>query len=316
MDTRQPITREVEDSHLGGTFLITASPLLQAAGQMRGCVYIARDITEFKRLEVEAWQRRRFEDLSRAKSAFIATMSHELRTPLNAVIGFSDLLREERVGPLTEKQTRYVDHIQKAGKHLLALIGDILDLSKVESGKIVLQLESLAVTPLLEDVLVIARGLANQKGQEIRTEIASDLPPLIADPLRLKQICFNLLSNAVKFTPDGGTITVTARKASGHPPSAGTRGEGEPDVEFLEIRVTDTGIGIKPEDLPRLFREFVRLETTRTQAQEGTGLGLALTKNLVELHGGRIWAASEGEGRGSTFAVILPFAGVAPRPAP
>jgi signal transduction histidine kinase len=255
-------------------------------------------------------------------------MSHELRTPLNSIIGFSELLQGQGFGPLTERQTRYVGHIHQSGKHLLQLISDILDLSKVEAGKLVLRLQSLPVTQTLEDILVIARGLAHKKNQRLESHIAPDLPPLTADPLRFKQILFNLLSNAVKFTPDGGRITLAARRVAGEPEKRGTgetesRGTGElaspvhrfpdspirPSADCLEIQVSDTGIGIKVEDLPRLFHEFVQLEPAFTKRHEGTGLGLALTKRLVELHGGRIQAASEGQGRGTAFTVLLPFGG-------
>jgi len=239
---------------------------------------------------------RQLEVASRHKSEFLANMSHELRTPLNSVIGFASVLLEQPVGSLNEKQTRYLTHIHNSGQHLLQLINDILDLSKVEAGKITLHLEPLAVAATLGDILVIARGLANEKAQSVEAEIAPKLPPLRADLLRFKQICFNLLSNAVKFTPAHGRITLVAHRA-------------QATGESLELRVTDTGIGIKAEDVPRLFQEFVQLEAAGTKPQEGTGLGLALTKRLVELHGGRIWAESAGEGQGSAFTVLLPFAG-------
>ncbi len=314
----RPITQEVEDPHRGGIFLVTTSPLRNAEDQILGSVHIARDITEQKRLETEVRQRERFEDLSRAKSAFIATMSHELRTPLNSVIGFAELLRQEGAGPLTEKQTRYLDYIQQSGKHLLALIGDILDLSKIEAGKIVLAPQPLSVGTTLEDLLVLARGLATRKGQEIQLAMPPGLPPLQADPVRFKQILFNLLSNAVKFTPNGGLITVTARRVEGppdqlvhsvRPVDQSTPRPIDTHGAWLELCITDTGIGIKAEDVPRLFKEFVQLETTQAQKHDGTGLGLVLAKQLVELHGGRIWAESAGEGRGSTFTVVLPFSG-------
>jgi signal transduction histidine kinase len=166
----------------------------------------------------------------------------------------------------------------------------------VEAGKFVLHPEPLPIAQTLEDILVIGRGLANKKAQLVEADIEADLPPLQADSVRFKQILFNLLSNAVKFTPDNGSIRLAARRSSA-------------DSTLLEIRVSDTGVGIRAEDLPRLFREFVQLETTRDQRHEGSGLGLALTKQLVEMHGGRIQAESEGEGRGSTFTVLLPFAG-------
>jgi len=314
--------QEVEDPGLGGTFVVTSSPLRDPVGQLVGHVCIARDVTEMKRLEEESRQRQRFEDLSRSKSAFIATMSHELRTPLNSVIGFADLLLGEGVGPLTEKQTRYLGHIHQSGKHLLHLISDILDLSKIEAEKFQLHYEAVSVPATLEDILVIARGLAHKKSQTIRADVSPDLPMLHADPIRFKQILFNLLGNAVKFTPESGLITVRAfqEAAGSRQQAAGSKQEtaaagslptAECLLRSLVIEVTDTGVGIKAEDLPRLFQEFVQLETTRDKRQEGTGLGLSLTKQLVELHGGRIWAESEGEGKGSTFGVRLPFAGPA-----
>jgi signal transduction histidine kinase len=253
------------------------------------------------------------EEASRHKSEFLANMSHEIRTPLNSILGFSELLLEQARGVLPEKQTRYLTNIHKSGKHLLQLITDIVDLAKVEAGKFVLQPEPIPVAVMVEDILAIARGLAHKKAQEIQAEIAPDLPPLHADPVRFKQILFNLLSNAVKFTPNGGTITLRAyQKAEGGGQEA-AEGTGLPSAfcrpPSLAIQVIDTGAGIRPEDLQKLFREFTQLETTRAQRQEGSGLGLALTKRLVELHGGRVWAESAGEGKGSTFTVLLPFGG-------
>ncbi len=263
------------------------------------------------------------EEASHLKSEFLANMSHELRTPLNSIIGFSELLLEKHVGPLVDKQARYLGHIHRAGKHLLALINDILDLTKVEVGKLTLQPRSLPVAATLEDTLVIARGLANRKEQTVEVRIDPGLPPLQADPVRFKQICFNLLSNAIKFTPERGTITLTARHvpgiaecgmrnaelpATGSAPQSAIRNPQSDIVGWLEIRISDTGIGIRAEDLPRLFQEFTQLEAAATKRHEGTGLGLALTKRLVVLHGGRIWAESAGEGRGSTFTVLLPLA--------
>ncbi len=263
---------------------------------------------------------RQIEEASRHKSEFLASMSHELRTPLNSILGFSELLKEQSIGPLNERQARYVGHIHQSGAHLLQLISDILDLAKVEAGKIVLQPEPLPVAPVLEDILVIGRGLANKKAQDVKAEIEPNLHPLQADPVRFKQICFNLLSNAVKFTPEHGTITVRVRSVNGQA-DLHTTADRRPQTEavpgppsavrWLELTVRDTGIGIRAEDLGRLFQEFVQLESTQAQRHEGTGLGLALTKRLVELHGGRIWAESEGEGRGSTFTVVLPFNGPA-----
>ncbi len=239
---------------------------------------------------------------SQHKSEFLAHMSHELRTPLNSILGFSEVLEDGMAGPLNDKQRRFAHNVRESGKHLLALINDVLDLAKVEAGRIELHPEALAVEPMLEDALTIVQGQAAKKHLTVGLEAAEDLPGLWADPIRLKQILFNLLSNAVKFTPEGGRITVAARV------------QGAGDGEFVEIRVTDTGIGIEPGDMPKLFREFVQLDNASVRKGEGTGLGLALTRKLVELHGGRIWAESAGEGRGSTFTFVLPVAGPAGPP--
>ncbi len=258
---------------------------------------------------------------SQHKSAFLANMSHEIRTPLNSVLGFAQVLQLQTANVLSEKHTRFLNSIYSSGLHLLSLINDILDLSKVEAGKISLRPQPLPVASTVEDVLVIARGLANKKSQTIEVDIAPDLPSVPADPVRFKQILFNLLSNAVKFTPESGRITLTARTLVEAPGRRGAEAQGDtgdnsprhPGTpaprQFLEIAVTDTGIGIEAEDLPKLFQEFVQLDAARNQSHEGTGLGLALTKRLVELHGGRIWATSAGEGQGSMFTVLLPFAG-------
>ena len=244
------------------------------------------------RLREEAAERWRLEEANRVKALFVANASHELRSPLTSIIGFSQLLEDETSGPLSEKQQRFVRNIYKSGQHLLALINDILDLSKVEAGKIELRPELLLLPDALESAVTLLRGQALKKGLTVEVQIEEGLPPLLADPVRVNQVLFNLLSNAIKFTPDGGTITVIARRRTG---------------EVVELAVRDTGIGIKPEDLPKLFQEFVRLDTARAGRAEGTGLGLALTKRLVELHGGQIWAESNGEGRGSTFTVHLPL---------
>jgi PAS domain S-box-containing protein len=274
------------------------------------------------------------QEASTHKSEFLANMSHELRTPLNSILGFSQLLLEQTASLLSEKQSRHLTHIHNSGQHLLQLINDILDISKVEAGALTLQPGPLPVASTLEDILVIARGLANKKGQTVEAAIEPDLPQLHADPVRFKQILFNLLSNAVKFTPEQGRITVRAYAQGGAGDQengrmgeweSGRTGDGEnggmgevsPTLPLshsptqLVIEVKDTGAGIRAEDLPRLFREFVQLETTQAQRHEGAGLGLALTKKLVEVHGGRIWANSEGEGQGSTFTVLLPFVGPA-----
>ena len=255
---------------------------------------------------------------SRHKSVFLANMSHELRTPLNAILGFSELLAQQAYGPLTQKQARYVDNVHTAGEHLLALINDLLDLSKVEAGKLELQPQDFHLREALEAALHVLRPQAEAKQQSLILEVADDISTITADPLRVRQILYNLLSNAVKFTPAGGAITVTARQVHSSQltvdrPRTSDRElstvDRKPSGDYVEIAVADTGIGIEPDDLPKLFQLFTQLEQTFTKSAEGTGLGLALTKRLVELHGGTIWAESAGKGRGSTFTVRLPQAG-------
>ncbi len=235
------------------------------------------------------------EAASRAKSDFLANMSHELRTPLNAILGFSEILQDRTFGPLNEKQSRYVHNILSSGHHLLSVINDILDLSKVEAGKMELELGPVAVPSLLEKGLVLVR----EKALKHRIELALELPPemagftLEADERKLMQVYFNLLSNAVKFTPDGGRIEVTAWTA---------------DSE-LRVRVSDSGVGIRPEDRDRIFKEFEQADASRARRHKGTGLGLAVSRKLIDLHGGRIWAESDGEGRGSRFTFAVPLRG-------
>jgi signal transduction histidine kinase len=256
---------------------------------------------------------RQLQTVSQHKSEFLANMSHELRTPLNSILGFAQLLLEQSADVFSAKRRRFLSHIYNSGQHLLELINDILDLSKAEAGKLVLQPESVVAPKLVEETLVIVRGLADKKQLRIDANFPKDLPRLVADPVRLKQIFLNLLSNAVKFTPEGGQVTVTVQPIHGaeNAPN-GTPSDGF--GEWLEVRVADTGVGITEEDMPRLFKDFVQLEATATKRHEGTGLGLALTKRLVALHGGRIWAESAGRDRGACFVVRLPLLEVpAPR---
>lgn len=241
---------------------------------------------------------------SRHKSEFLAQMSHELRTPLNSILGFSELLLDPGFGALTEKQARFSEHIQTSGAHLLALINDLLDLSKVEAGKIEYRPETFECREAIQAAVTEIRSQADIKRLDLQLFLDGAPSTLTVDPVRFKQILLNLLSNAVKFTPEGGTIKVSA--------SLGCRVSENPNPQppggdFVEIAVQDTGIGIKSDDLPRLFQEFVRLDTAKSRRIPGTGLGLLLTKKLVELQGGEIVAASEGEGRGSSFTVRLPI---------
>jgi signal transduction histidine kinase/CheY-like chemotaxis protein len=246
----------------------------------------------------------RLQEASQAKSDFLANMSHELRTPLNAIIGFSEVLQDELFGDLNTKQKEYVQNIYKSGLHLLGLINDILDLAKVESGKMELELNSFSLKEALESSLVMVKEKAMKQGIALSLEVEPEAEGEITlDERKFKQIMFNLLSNAVKFTPRGGRVTVSARRWEPEkPPEAAV---AKADRGFLEISVADSGMGIKPEDLGRLFQEFTQLGQVYTKAFEGTGLGLALTKRLVELQGGRIRVESE-PGQGSRFSFTVP----------
>jgi PAS domain S-box-containing protein len=252
------------------------------------------DITDDVRSEEELHQARAAaEAANAAKSEFLAKMSHELRTPLNSIIGFSEMLGDESFGPLNEKQRRYVTNVLTSGRQLLQLINDILDLSKVEAGRMDLTPAEFDVADVLAETRALMGALADQKRLQVEIDVEEGLPPVLLDQAKLKQIMYNLLSNAIKFTPEGGRIRITARR----PPDT---------AAGIEIAVADTGIGIKPEDQQRIFRDFEQLESAYVREQQGTGLGLALTKKLVELHGGRIWVESE-FGRGTTFRFVLPL---------
>jgi PAS domain S-box-containing protein len=255
---------------------------------------------------------------SQAKSEFLGNMSHELRTPLNGILGFSELLQRQGQTLPREKQERFLANIHTSGQRLLELVSKILDAATAESGGLGLDRRPLALAAAMDEVLADVRPLTTKKGLVLQAEIASDLPPVHADAVRFRQICFNLLTNAVKFTPTGGTISVTARVVTGQlgdsairqrgsdPSHPGAQLPSRPPAEWLELSVTDTGIGIRREDLSRLFQQFTQLESAYTKRHAGSGMGLALTRRLVELHGGRIWAESDGEGQGSTFRVVLP----------
>jgi signal transduction histidine kinase len=227
------------------------------------------------------------EATSRHKSEFLANMSHELRTPLNAIIGFSQVLRERMFGDLNEKQAEYLDDIISSGNHLLSLINDVLDLSKVEAGQVVLEVAPFSLREALERGVVMVRERATKDGVRVTLAADADVDVVEGDERRIRQVIFNLVSNAVKFTPAGGAVDVSAVQMNGE----------------VRVSVTDTGPGIAPEDQERIFEEFQQTEAGVEQ-REGTGLGLALSKRLVELHGGQIWVESElGEGSKFTFAL-------------
>ena len=238
------------------------------------------------------------EQASRAKSEFLAAMSHELRTPLNAVIGFSQLLSNKTYGELNERQLQYLTTILSGGRHLRRLVDDVLDLAKVDAGHLTLDLASVDVAVELQEVVGVVESLAREKNITVTTEVKDVLPAVNADRQRIQQVIYNLLSNAIKFTAPGGFIKVTLDVSDGTAP-----GEGA-----LRMAVADTGLGIKAEDQARIFEAFEQVDSSYARDQGGTGLGLALTKKLVELHGGTISVASEGvKGRGSVLTVRLPI---------
>jgi PAS domain S-box-containing protein len=248
---------------------------------------------------------------NRAKSDFLANMSHELRTPLNSIIGFSELLEDGIAGPIADNQKELVNDISTSGKHLLSLINDILDLSKVEAGKMELELGEFSLEELIDGSLVMFREKAMKHNIKIVAVVEEGIGNIVADERKIKQVLFNLLSNAFKFTPDGGSVRVAARRVV-RDRGLGIGGENlnpnpqqpTPDRDFIEISVTDTGIGIAPEDQEKLFQPFRQIDSVLSKKYSGTGLGLNLCKQFIELHGGRIWIESE-EGRGSKFIFVI-----------
>src|SRR5437588_8807780 len=250
---------------------VVTTALRDGTGRLRGFAKVTRDITEHKRgQELIMHAKERAERTSKFKDQFLSTMSHELRTPLNAVLGFSDLLADERYGPLNDRQRRYIDHIHTGGKHLLKLISDILDLSKIEAGRMELAREDVAVASAFTEVISALYPLAEKKSQELLQRVEPHLQ-VRADPLRFKQILMNLVANAIKFTPESGRIELVARQVD----------------DQVRTEVRDNGPGIPPDQQQRIFEAFVRLTQTGS-ATEGTGLGLAITSRLVELHGSKL----------------------------
>jgi PAS domain S-box-containing protein len=282
---------------------------------LQGVFASARDMTEVKLIEQALQQKNaELEDASRMKSEFLANMSHELRTPLNAIIGFSEVLKDGLMGEMSEQQRGFIGDIFSSGKHLLALINDILDLSKVEAGKMTLDLEPVWVSSLLANSLSIVREKAAMRSVRLDMEVAESLGRIEADQRKVKQIVYNLLSNAVKFTPEGGQVTLCAKgvprahvaKVSGKWAGRTMPLADNEFEDFLAISVTDTGIGISPEGLELLFTPFSQIDTGLARKFEGTGLGLAMIKLLAELHGGAV-AVESSVGEGSTFTVWLPL---------
>jgi signal transduction histidine kinase len=296
------------------------SPIRNDCGQVTAVIGVTRDITEQKRLEAELQEKNELldvqneelrvqseelmaqqheliesiEETARAnqlKSEFMANMSHELRTPLNAIIGFSQLLRDQVLGEINQEQRQCLDDILESSQHLLNLINEVLNLSKIESNRTELKLEDIAlaelITPLTRSMMPILRP----KRQSLEVEIAEDLPRLQADKGKLGQVIRNLLANSSKFTPDGGRLKIKATSSNG----------------CLKLSVIDNGIGIKKEDQERIFEPFCQLDYTPGNGKSGTGLGLAVVKRIVAKHGGQIQVESE-YGRGSCFTISLPLA--------
>ncbi len=250
-------------------------------------VIAIRNAQLFREIQEKSAQ---LEVANKHKSDFLANMSHELRTPLNAIIGFSEVLMERMFGELNEKQADYMKDIHESGRHLLSLINDILDLSKIEAGRMDLEVSSFHLPTALSNAMTLVRERAQRHGIALELKVDKRLGDFSADERKFKQILLNLLSNAVKFTPDGGRVDVSA----------------ELNSKAAEFAVRDTGIGIAPEDQQKVFAEFVQVGRDYTRKAEGTGLGLALTRRFVELHGGEIRLAST-PGKGSTFTFTLPI---------
>lgn len=276
----------------GTYWFVQAIPVTDDSGKIIGILGTFRDITERKAIEKLLQEKQVAEIANRTKSEFLANMSHELRTPLNSIIGFSDLLCDQIYGKLNEKQLKYANNISKSGKHLLNLINDILDLSKVEAGKMELDYREFELTDRLNSVKSLLSPIAARKNIKIEINVNKDLTTICADEARFVQIMYNLVDNAIKFSFENNPVRIEARRKG----------------EFLETTVTDIGIGIKPEDQHKLFQPFSQVAAFSSKKFQGTGLGLSLVKQIVNLHGGYVWFRSI-PGEGSTFAFSIPING-------
>jgi signal transduction histidine kinase len=288
---------------------LTARTAEKIRNRTRASMQLARDLVAQLEKKTKDLDRAklRAEDASRTKSEFLATMSHELRTPLNHILGFTELVLGKNFGDLNQTQEEYLNDVHQSGRHLLSLINDILDLSKVEAGKLVLDLSEMNPGVLLENSLVMIREKALQRGIRIVQEWEGLPETILADERKLKQILYNLLSNAVKFTLDRGEVVVKAGWLEDEGLEA-AKGKG---LEFsggryVEFSVRDDGIGLRNENLEQIFKPFEQVDSSTSRRYGGTGLGLSLSRRLVELHGGAVWAESQGEGTGTTFRVVIP----------
>jgi PAS domain S-box-containing protein len=253
---------------------------------------IGNNITKLKEAEAEIVKAKEAaESANRTKSAFLATMSHELRTPLISIMGFSDLLNDPSVGPVNSRQKEYVGYIRESGKHLFSLINDVLDLSKIEAGKMELDLSEFDFKELLERSLIFVKEKASAHHINISIEADGHAWMVKADERKIKQVMINLLSNAIKFTPDNGKVGIEVKKS---------------ESDTL-VKVWDTGIGIDPKDSGKVFSEFEQISNEYSRQYAGTGLGMPLSKKFVELHGGKMWFESEGAGKGTSFYFTLPI---------
>ncbi|MCH4875863.1 PAS domain S-box protein [Pseudomonas sp. TMW22090] len=285
--------------------------------KLQGVFAAARDVTERKRFERTLEEKNvELEHASLMKSEFLATMSHELRTPLNAVIGFSEALKDGMVGDMTDTQREYISDIFSSGQHLLSLINDILDLSKVEAGMMALELESVELQGLLSNSLLIVREKAALQRIQLKLETDADLGTFELDLRKTKQIVYNLLANAVKFSAAGGVVTLAVKQVAreqvgiieGDWPVHGFEVPSSEHEQFLQLSVSDTGIGIAQADMDKLFKAFSQIDSSLARKFEGTGLGLAMVKQLTELQGGSVAVASR-EGAGARFVAWLPIRG-------
>ena len=282
--------REITIDSLGKAFSVRMYPKLDDNGKYLYSVHVMQDITERRKMREAKIMKEMAEAANKAKSDFLASMSHEFRTPLNAIIGFSELMATGLSGQLTDQQKEHVTDIFTSGRHLLSLVNDILDLSKVEAGKMELEMKEFNIKRLVETSIALFKEKAYKQSLQITYEIAHGLDTMIGDERKIKQVLFNLVGNAVKFTPASGRIHVEAVLTD--------------DEEFVKYSVRDTGIGISAKDQNKLFKPFQQVDTRLTRKYKGTGLGLSLCKELVELHGGRIWVESEA-GNGSNFTFVI-----------